>query len=378
MIRSKLLPLVVCVVGLFVFQACVSKKEVPQPVVDTQRLDQLRQELKDLQTKVLGDASVYTQDSLTYSQLLVQIAILQAQYTKSVTYSVIVSDYQGNFLPGATVKVSQAGAVVSQTTSASGVATFAGLNGGIISATAELTGFSRLVFKADIRNYNVDHAYSAASNVLLLPTGGTPASDVGMSTFNINLYANFTTVNDTLGGPDQWGGQSTLAMALPAGPNPASPTISYSAVTDKPIIAYLNSNFLNTGGSPPTGFTYSNPTYSTQYGSVYDPGSVLTVAYENISFTFSSAGPNGFYIVKLPATSILNSGNNFRFDLVFTEFGNNFTDYVPGGAGIKIKPPFDPTYTSPQVFRVGTGNQLLSNQAGNLDTRKYFYTNTLN
>jgi hypothetical protein len=376
MIRLKLYTLVICAAGLLVFQACTSKKETPQPVVDTQRLDQLRQELRDLQVKVLGDASTYSHDSLSYEQLVLQVNALLAQYAKHVTYSVIVGDYQGNYLSGVTVKVSQAGAVASQTTSASGVATFPNLNGGIISATAELTGFSRLVFKADIRNYNSDQAYSAASNVLLLPTGGTPASDAGMCTFNINLYANFTTVNDTLGGPDQWPGTSTLALSLPAGPNPDFPKISYTAMTDKPITAYLRNWFLNSA-RPPSGFTYGNSNFSSAYGNVYDPGSVLTVAYENVSYPVASAGPNGSYVVKLPATSIFDS-NSFSFDLVFTEFSNSFTDYVPGGTGVHIKPPFDPTYTATQVFRVGTGHQLQSNQAGNLDARKYFYANTLN
>src|SRR6267378_1178497 len=101
MIRFKLLTLV-CAAGLLAFQACTSKKEVPQPVVDTQRLDQLRQELRDLQIKVLGNAATYSRDSLTYNQLVLQISALQAQYAKHVTYSVIVSDYQGNILPGAT------------------------------------------------------------------------------------------------------------------------------------------------------------------------------------------------------------------------------------------------------------------------------------
>ena len=386
--RLKLYTLVICAAGLLVFQACTSKKETPQPVVDTQRLDQLRQELRDLQIKVLGNASTYAKDSLTYGQLLAQIKVLQAQYNKNVTYSVFVEDYQGNFLPGTTVKVSQAGAVTSQVTSASGVATFTNLNGGIISATAELTGFFRLVFKADIRNYNTDQTYSAASNVLLLPSGGTPASDAGMSTFYINLYANFSTLNDTLGGPDLWPGTSTQAFALPAGPNPNAPKVSYAAVTDKPIIAYVNSQFFvnsnfSTRARPPLGFTISS-NYSSDpngFGDEYDPGSVLTVAYENASYTAASAGLNGYYILKLPATSFFDPNNRFTFDLVFTEFSNNFTDYVPGGTGVHIKPPFDPTYgqNGPmQVFRVGTGNQIQSNQPGNLDTRKYFYTNSLN
>src|SRR6267378_2715729 len=101
----------VCAAGLLVFQACTSKKEIPQPVVDTQRVDQLRQELRDLQIKVLGNAVTYSKDSLTYDQLVKQVNALLAQYAKHVTYSVIVGDYQGNYLSGVTVKVSQAGAV---------------------------------------------------------------------------------------------------------------------------------------------------------------------------------------------------------------------------------------------------------------------------
>jgi len=373
MIRLKLLPFVVCMVGVFIFHACTSKKEVPQPVVDTQRLDQLRQELRDLQVTVLGNASNYSQDSLSYSQLLAQINMLQAQYAKNVTYSVVVSDYQDNLLSGVTVKVSQAGAVISQTTSATGVATFPGLNGGIISATADLTGFARLVFRADIRNTNTDQTYSAASSVLMLPTGGTPASDANMSTLNINLYANFTTVNDTLGGPDYWS-DSNLAFALPVGPDVNNPSISYTPVTDKPITAFLSANFLN--GSIPSGFT-NNFIGSGNFGDMYDPGSVLTVAYENATYTVAAAGLNGVYALKLPATSFDNN-TYFYYDLVFTEFSNSFTDYVPGGNGVHIKPPFDPTYSSTQIFRVLSTSQVQSAPAGNLDSRKVFYANSLN
>src|SRR5260370_37034417 len=107
MIRLKLYTLVICAAGLLVFQACTSKKETPQPVVDTQRLDQLRQEPRDLQIKVLGTASTYAKDSLTYSHLLAQIKVLQAQYTKNVPYSVFVDDYHGNFLPRTIVNVPQ-------------------------------------------------------------------------------------------------------------------------------------------------------------------------------------------------------------------------------------------------------------------------------
>ena len=371
MIRLKLYTLVICAAGLLVFQACTSKKETPQPVVDTQRIDQLRQELRDLQVKVLGDASTYSQDSLSYSQLLAQISMLQSQYAKNVTYSVVVSDYQDNLLSGVTVKVSHAGAVISQTTSATGVATFPGLNGGIISATADLTGFARLVFRADIRNTNTDQTYSAASNVLLLPLGGTPASDAGMSTLNINLYANFTTVDDTLGGPDFWS-DSNFAFALPSGPDVNNPTISYSAIIGRPITAFLTANFLS--GRIPSGFT-NNFIQSGDFGDVYDPGSVITVAYENATYTATAT--NGVYSLKLPARSF--DGNTyFYYDLAFTEFSNSFTDYVPGGTGVHIKPPFDPTYTSTQIFRVLFPNQVQSAPAGNLDARKFFYTNSLN
>jgi hypothetical protein len=374
MTRIKLLALL-CAAGLLAFQACTSKKEVPQPVVDSQRLDQLRKELKDLEIKVLGNAATYSRDSLTYTQLVLQISALQAQYAKQVTYSVIVSDYQGNFLPGVTVKVSQAGAVIVQTTSASGVATFTGINGGIIGATADLMGFARLVFRADIRNYNTDQAYSAASNVLMLPLGGTPASDAGMSTLNINLYANFTTVNDTLGGPVYWPRQSNVTFALPAGPDVNNPTVSYTSMTDKPITAFLNARLL-TGGVP-AGFTYRFNRSDRGYGNEYDPGSVLTAAYENASYTVTAAGANGVYVLKLPATSFDNR-TSFYFDMAFAEFSGSFTAYVPGGTGIKIRPPFDPTYTSTQIFRVVSPGQLQSTQAGNLVTRKYFYKNSLN
>jgi hypothetical protein len=376
MIRIKLLSLLVCVVGLFFLHGCTAKKEIPQPVVDTQRLDQLREEYRNLQATVLGNTSAYLNDSLTYTQLQAQITALELQLAKKVSYSVIVGDYQGNLLSGATVKVSQAGTITSQTTSTSGVATIPNLNGGIISATVELAGFARLVYRADIRNYNTDQAYSVSTKVLLLPMGGTAASDLGMSTFNVNLYANFTTPNDTLGGPDFWGGSSLLSKALPVGPDPNNPTVSYTSVTDKPITVYLSADFLS-GCRPPTGFTYKLITSGGEHGDTYDPGSVLSLAYENATYKVASAtGPGGAYVLKLPATSF-DGETTFDFDVTFPEFLNSFTEYVPNGTGVHIDPPFSPTVITNQVFRIQTVN-LQSNPANNTSTRKYFYFNKLN
>src|SRR6185369_111222 len=89
---------------LFAFYACTTKNEVPQPVVDTARVDALRTELMALQQKVLGAQQTTSNDSLTLSQLQNEITMLKAYLTRSVSYTVNVSSYLFKPLNGAIVK----------------------------------------------------------------------------------------------------------------------------------------------------------------------------------------------------------------------------------------------------------------------------------
>src|SRR5882757_3019651 len=187
MIKPKLSKLVVLTLMLLAFYGCTTKNEVPQPVVDNQRVDELRTQLVTLQQQVLGAQLTASQDSLngtlTSAQIAAKIKELQAYLQKSVSYTVTVGTFTYQPLSGATIKLTQGGAIVSATTASDGTATFSNLYAGIITATVDLGGFARLVYRADIRNtWDGASAYSAASTVLMLPTGGTPQSDAAMTT----------------------------------------------------------------------------------------------------------------------------------------------------------------------------------------------------
>jgi hypothetical protein len=271
------------------------------------------------------------------------------------------------------------------------------LYAGIITATVDLAGFARLVFRADIRN-NIDgaSAYSANSQVLMIPlaglgqAGGTAQADSCMTTQYWKLYANYNMVDDTLGGPQYWGGSSTPAKALPAGPDPNNPTVSYTAVTAQPINVYLNQySFLDGYGynsyAVPVGFTGWDVTINNtgQTGN----GQVVSVTFENTKWT-ATADANGIYTIKLPASDIsnasgyINSAGAFGFVLDFGEFTHDFTQYTDGTAPYIIKNPATapPTYVSTYIYRINSagGWQWTSNQTTSLtSTWPFFYSGTL-
>lgn len=341
-------------VGLAAFYAC-SDKETPQPVEDTARVDALRTELRSLQEEVLGKQAEYSSDSLTKKELEAEIAALNEMYAKVVDYSVTVTDLQGNILPDAEVKLTQGGKVVSATTNSGGIATFEALHGGIISASVKLNGFATLTYSADIRDYNTPDSYSGASHVSLIPTGGTPASEKGMFTINLDLYANYTTVDDTLGGPDAWGSESDITKALPYGPDGG--TTSYSKVTDKTVSVTLVE-----------GYVYAdNDYFFTQSG----VGEVVNVANENVTIKYSAA-TNGTYAIKVPART---SSSDLYYTIVYDEFTAKFTDYVPNGVngGVHIDPPFSETIEKTQIYRIDADDYEYSALPGTILNWKRFY-----
>jgi hypothetical protein len=89
--------------------ACTTKNEVPQPVVDTARVDALRAQLIVLQQQVLGAQQKTSSDSLSVTQLQAEIAQLQAYLQRTVSYTVTVNSFLFKPLAGATVKLSQGG-----------------------------------------------------------------------------------------------------------------------------------------------------------------------------------------------------------------------------------------------------------------------------
>jgi hypothetical protein len=386
--------LLVCL--LLAFYGCTTKNEVPQPVVDTQRVDALRAQLITLQQQVLGAQQETTSDSLSLTQLQAQIAALEADLQKSVSYTVKVASFLFKPLSGATVKLSQGGKIVSGTTASDGTTTFTGLYAGIITATVDLAGFARLVFRADIRSSYNASTYSALSQVLMLPLGGTAQADSAMTIQYWKLYANYSIVDDTLGGALCGCGVSTPSQALPAGPDPNNPSINYDAVTAQPVMAYLNENSFSDGSSyyydsyaVPIGFTGWDVNIS-ESGLPSGNGQVVSVAYENAKWV-ATANSSGIYTIKLPASDItaasytLNSVNVFRFVIDFGEFTHAYTQYTDNTPAFIIKntttnPP-PPTYQSTYIYRMGGavgGTRWSSIQTTSLTSAwPFFYTGAI-
>src|SRR6185369_7782634 len=146
MFKIKPTRLLMHAILLFAFYACTTKNEVPQPVVDTARVDALRTELMALQQKVLGAQQTTSNDSLTLTQMQAEITKLKAYLSKTVSYTVTVNSFLFKPLSGATVKLSQGGKIVSATTTSGGTVSFNNLYARIITATVDLNGFARLVF----------------------------------------------------------------------------------------------------------------------------------------------------------------------------------------------------------------------------------------
>lgn len=328
MTRSSKLIIYICMAGLAAFFAC-SDKETPQPVEDTARLDALRAELRALRSQVLGLQGDYTTDSLTEKSLTAEIKRLNSVFSKTVQYTINVTDLQGNNLADANVKVTQAGAIVTAKTDANGLAKFDGLHGGNIAATVDAAGFATLIYTADIADYDTETAYTASSRVALIPVGGSAAADKGLYTLNLKLWANYTTQDDTLGGGFPG---SDINFALPLGPNGNS--VSYTAVTDKKVSIVLNQDYFN--GISSSLFTTSGV------------GEVLSVSNENTTIT-ATAATAGVYAIKVPARS---QNFSFNYSVVFESFAHDYTTYVPGGS-IKVDKPYDPTITTSKIFRLG-------------------------
>jgi len=406
MTKPKIIRTLALVCGLALAQACTTKNEIPQPVEDTARVDALRAQLLTLQQQVFGVQQSAAADSLSLAQLQALIAQLQANLQRTVAFSVMVKSFLLQPLAGATVVVSQGGKIVSATTSANGIATFNNLYAGVITATVDLTGFARLVLRADIRNTADDApAYSTTSQVLMLPLGGTSQADSCMTTPYWKLYANYSMVDDTLGGAlvqgqGYFGGKpSNPSFALPAGPNVYAPSTSYSPVTTQTVAAYMNQySFLG-----PIGGNNSYNSLAVQAGftgwdapttGITGNGQVVAVSYENAKWT-ATLNANGIFKIKLPASDIsagfngdTNAGNIFGFIIEFGEFNADFTQYttpqlpyIPGyNPNNQINYPPQPTYTSTYVYRVTDpgGWQWTSHQSTTLTSAwPFFYYGSL-
>jgi len=321
-------------VGLAAFYAC-SDKETPQPVEDSARVDQLRDELRSLQQQVLASQATYSADSMNEASLTAEIKKLNAIYAKSVTYTVVVTDLQGNNLADANVKVTQAGVVATAKTDANGIAKFDNMHGGIIAGSADLNGFATLIFTADIRDGNSGSSYAASSRVSLLPLGGTPASEKGMYTLNLDVFADYTVLDDTLGGPNYWDGSDidkALPFGLPYGPNSDNPFVQYTKVTDKKVSILP--------------MEYSFRQVWSQLFTTGGVGAILTIAYENALIQVSSA-TNGTYSIKVPAKT---TNFSFAYTINFEEFIADYTELLPGGE-VLVDKPYDPTIKVSQVYR---------------------------
>ncbi len=392
MTKLKLSNLVVLALMLFAFYGCTTKNETPQPIVDQTAKASLQDQYNTLAAQVLGAQSQASIDSLaavlSADQLKAAIAEFNANLNTKVNYSVQVLTFPGNPLP-ATVEISQGGKIVSATASAQGLANFSGLYAGRVIATVDYPGFTRLVFRADIRNPYSSTTYSTTTSVRMLPLGGTAKSDSAMTVQRVRLWANYSIVDDTLGGPqyngyEYFGGVSHAAKALPVGPNADQPNVKWDAVTTQPIKLYINQNsFMNSYngcGAIPAGFTgWNNP------GSWN--GEVISVAYENAIWTVTAPDADGAYTIKVPANDDNGNDGWMRFTYTTGEFQHNFTQYV-NGSGPYVQDgstsgPYaaTPTWDQMQIFRIdntgGSGTYSYMQNTASTVYDAYFnsYTN---
>jgi hypothetical protein len=297
--KTKLIAVFMAALVL-VYTSC-SEKEVTKPVEDSARVDALRKELFELQRLIFGTdggeeglATTNAMLSLENKDLEEQIKIIQAEidrlrdaYNKGIPYQVVVTDFQGVAIAGASVTINENGAIVTRTTDAEGKVNFEKVRAGAIVGVVSATGFATA-------NYGTSLYLAEAgvnTRIALLPKSGILA-DASMFTVKGYLYADLNTADDTLTG-FRYGNQngtmfvgSTPSKRLPKGPNVDFPHRSFDK-QNKKLSVTIDMH------------KYYIP-YSDYYNS--NPGAIQFIAYENVKWD-AVIDANNQYTVKLPVST---------------------------------------------------------------------------
>lgn len=327
--------------SLVVFFTSCSENEVEKPVEDTERIDRLRSELRELVQLVYGeqaDNGYLEERNEEYEETVAwyeeQIAELQSLYDRDVNYQVIVVDFQGNPIAGASVTLNQNGAIATVAANANGVATFEQVRAGFITAVVKATGFATANYSTTLADLN---SIESNTRVPLLPKSGAQA-EASMFTVTGNLYANLSVANDSAGGIwsmpgwgtstiDSWKGVGDTKVA---GPNADYPHRTYNKMTDKKLWfrPMVDIDQIPFSGN--------------------DAGEILNIAYEDAAYAATFNATTGMYSVKLPVQSIYD-GITFSFAVNAEEFAVNQTrivndDAFADGAPYTVDNPTPKTY----------------------------------
>lgn len=356
MMKTKLIAMFMASLVLF-YTGC-SEKEVETLVVDHERLDQLRQELRALQLQVYGeqvDNSYLDGENEDYdneiAELQAEIDELKAMYDQTTKYQVIVVDYQGQLISGASVTLNQNGTIFTATTDADGKATFENVRAGAVVGVVSATGFAKANYTTSLVNASGGNLYGGVNTrVPLLPKSGALA-EAGMFTLTGFLYANTNAANDTARNDYYAFIGSQESLALPSGPREGYEYRTYEA-QNKKMKATLYTDLGEIPGSH--WFTSAR-------------GAIRRLAYEDVVYE-ATLDANNKYSIKLPVNSVYpysgsTSPIQFYFEFSFEEFTatKTFVDYDENGTindGLadgnfpSTAFPAPKTFTETRIFRI--------------------------
>ncbi|MGC1242675.1 MAG: carboxypeptidase-like regulatory domain-containing protein [Chryseosolibacter sp.] len=361
---------------LVLFCASCSEKETPQPVEDTARIDQLRNELRAVQEMIYGvqlENDLLTSESedlaALQSELEAEIASLQEQYNRAVTYTVIALDNLGNPIPAASVTVNQNGTLVTKTTDESGAVQIENVRAGTVAAVVKATGYATVNYYASLAFAN---AAGVNTRIVMIPKGGA-ANTYTLQGF---LYANTNVANDTASG-FHYSGTAFVGWkgtdAATKEPGAAGDNRTYEKVNKK-ITATL---YVDIDYVP----------FSRATGDGGNSADLIELAYEDASVE-AVFDANNQYSLVLPVTSIYKDawGDNVEYwwDLSFEEFvaDQTLVDYDPAGATLgggapRSAWPMPSTYKVKRLFRMwdsDDGSDYGDRDAGDVVTEDFYYS----
>lgn len=361
--------------SLVLFGTGCSEKETPQPVEDTERIDQLRNELRAVQEMIYGvqvenDLLTIESEDLAelQAELEAEIAKLEAQYNSAVTYTVIALDNVGNPIPDVSVTLNQNGTLVTRTTDSNGAVQIENVRAGTIAGVVKATGYTTVNYYATLAFAN---AAGVNTRIVMIPKSGAT------NTYSLQgfLYANTNVANDTASGFHYWGSafigwKGTDAVTKVAGPNENYPNRTYEKVNKK-ITAKL---WVDIEYVP----------FSRETGNGGNSADLIELAYEDASVN-AVFDANNQYTLTLPVASIYKDayGGDVQYwwELSFEEFvaDQTLVDYDPngtlGGGAPATAWPMPKTYTAKRLFTNSDdeGSDYGDRNAGDVITQDFYY-----
>ncbi|MES2730396.1 MAG: hypothetical protein V4714_01565 [Bacteroidota bacterium] len=375
--------------SMLAYTGC-KEKETAVPTVDYARVDALRNELRSLQLQVLSSnvekinaMEDNVQAKSDTASIKADIARLRKEIQREVTYTVYVTDLQGQFLKDAEISLTVDGAMVKKTTDIEGKAVFTKVRSGVVNGVVKLANYTATNYMASIAFSN--STSSVSTKVPLLPMAGTAGT---FFTMKGTVYADMSDVDDNLNYIGSYSNTiegKTIAIYNPAGPNANNPSTKYD-VQAKKITAVPQVNAVP---------------FTTGFG---NSGDIQQIAYEGAVYTATS-GADGSYTLQLPALVDGNGNplsNVYQYQVNVEEFSAAKTLLVPGKSsntnydnnpyslfanraadGMTMLPSTTTdfvvlkTYTSNRNFRVATVTNSTM-KIGEVNTQHFFYNDLSN